>query len=116
MGWNVYGYGVYPLRFTGEKEMIRAAAVAISLFAMPCLATDYQCGLYQVSVDELKSITVDGAKAGNYISTDFDKYYNFLHLFSYDGKQAIIRETTHGRVAFRIPGESLWNACKEIKK
>ena len=96
--------------------MIRAAAVAISLFAMPCLATDYQCGLYQVSVDELKSITVDGAKTGHYISTDFDKYYNFLHLFRYEGRQASIRETTHGRVAFRVPGVTRWNACTEIEK
>jgi hypothetical protein len=95
---------------------MKIAAAALMALSFSCAATDYQCGLYQVSVDQLKSITVDSQKHGTYVSTDFDKYYNFLHVYSYGDKQAIVRETTHRRVAFRIPGESLWNACKEIKK
>lgn len=95
---------------------MKTAAAALMALSFSCAATDYQCGLYQVSVDQLKSITVDSQKHGSYVSTEFDKYYNFLHIYSYGDKQAIVRETTHGRVAFRIPGESLWNACKEIKK
>jgi hypothetical protein len=96
-----------------EMKLAAAALIALSFSSA---ATDYQCGLYQVSVDQLKSINVDSQKHGTYVSTDFDKHYNFLHVYSYGDKQAIVRETTHGRVAFRIPGESLWNACKEIKK
>jgi hypothetical protein len=98
------------------EHKMKIASAALMALSFSCVANDYQCGLYQVSVDQLKSITVDSQKHGNYVSTDFDKYYNFLHIYSYGDKQAIVRETTHGRVAFRIPGESLWNACKEIKK
>lgn len=95
---------------------MKLTTAALLLVSLPCLATDYQCGLYQVSVDPLRSITVDSVKHGTYVSTDFDKYYNFLHLFSYEGRRAIVRETTRGRVAFRVPGVTGWNACTEIEK
>lgn len=95
---------------------MKFTTAALLLVSLPCVATDYQCGLYQVGVYPLRSITVDSVKHGDYVSTDFDKYYNFLHLFSYEGRQAIIRETTHGRVAFRVPGVTRWNACTEIEK
>lgn len=89
---------------------------ALLLLPLQCLATDYQCGLYRVTVDPVRSITVDSTKHGRYVETEFDKYFNFHHLFDYEGRQAVIRETTHGRIAFRVPGETLWNACKEIKR
>jgi len=88
---------------------------ALLLLPLPCLATDYQCGLYRVALEPVKSLTVND-KHGQYTETVFDKYYNFHHVFRYDGKTAVIRETTRGRIAFRIPGETLWNACKEIKR
>lgn len=85
------------------------------MLPLPCLATEYRCGLYEVSVEPVRQITLNGV-TGQYTETMVDKYYNFHHLFDYDGKTAVIRETTHGRVAFRIEGATLWNACREVRR
>jgi len=83
------------------------------LLPLASTAAEYRCGLYDVSVEPVRQITLNGV-TGRYTETMVDKYYNFHHLFDYDGKTAVIRETTHGRIAFRIDGETLWNACKEV--
>lgn len=87
------------------------SGVALWLFAASTPAAEYQCGLYRVSLEPVQHITMNGV-TGRYAETVIDKYYNFHHIFTYGQKTAIVRETTHGRLAFKIPGQTLWNACR----
>lgn len=85
------------------------------MLPLSCTAAEYQCGLYRVSLEPVKQITLNGV-TGRYAETVVDKYYNFHHVFEYAGKTAVVRETTHGRLAFKLPGQTLWNACKPVER
>ncbi len=85
------------------------------LLPLASTAAEYQCGLYRVSLEPVQHITLNGV-TGRYAETVIDKYYNFHHIFTYGQKTAIVRETTHGRLAFKIPGQTLWNACKPVER
>lgn len=89
--------------------------VALCLFAASTPAAEYQCGLYRISLEPVQSITLNGV-TGRYAESVVDKYYNFHHIFTWNGKTAVVRETTHGRLAFKIPGQTLWNACKPVER
>ncbi len=85
------------------------------LLPLSCTAAEYQCGLYRVSLEPVQSITLNGV-TGRYAESVVDKYYNFHHIFTWNGKTVVVRETTHGRLAFKIPGKTLWNACRPVER
>lgn len=75
------------------------------------VANDFMCGLYRVQVNDYVGLVVNGKVYGAYKTTMLDKENNYVHQF---GERAELRVTQHGRVAFRIAGETRWNGCKPL--
>lgn len=71
------------------------------------------CGLYEIEVTDDYSLKVNGKDAGAYKGTIMDKYFSYQHRYQKDDQVSEVRETQKGRMAFRIIGESRWNACIE---
>ncbi len=93
---------------------MRLAALLL-LLPLSCTAAEYQCGLYRISLEPVRQVTLNGV-TGRYAETVVEKYYNCHHVFEYAGKTAVVRETTHGRLAFKLPDQTLWNACKPVDR
>lgn len=71
------------------------------------------CGMYEIDVTDDYSLKVNGKDAGAYKGTRMDKYFSYQHQYQKGDKVSEVRETQKGRMAFRIVGESRWNACVE---
>ena len=83
---------------------MKLAAAALMALSLSCAATDYQCGLYQVSIDQLKFLYTSW---GHLLDNDHSISYGFsvmgwLHAwFGFDpGKQIIL---LLGVLLFLIP-------------
>lgn len=71
------------------------------------------CGMYEIDVTDDYSLKVNGKDAGAYKGTIMDKYFSYHHQYQKVDQASEVRETQKGRMAFRIVGESRWNACVE---
>lgn len=69
------------------------------------------CGMYEIDVTDDYSLKVNGKDAGAYRGTIMDKYFSYQHQYKKGDQVSEVRETQKGRMAFRIVGESRWNAC-----
>jgi len=93
------------------KEVIAAASL-LSL-ASGAHARSLICGMYEIDVTDDYSLKVNGKDAGSYKGTIMDKYFSYQHQYQKGDQVSEVRETQKGRMAFRIVGESRWNACVE---
>ena len=75
------------------------------------VANDFMCGLYRVQINDFAGLMVNSQPYGDYKTTMLDAQNNYVHQF---GEKAEIRVTQHSRVAFRLAGETGWNACKPL--
>lgn len=82
-----------------------------SVDARADVANDFMCGLYRVTIGDDAHLRVNGEDQGEHRTTMLDDQSNYVHQF---GDRAELRVTQHGRVAFRIPGETRWNGCKPL--
>ena len=89
------------------------AALALLSLANGAHAKSLTCGLYEIDVTDDYSLKVNGKDAGAYKGTIMDKYFSYQHRYQKDDQVSEVRETQKGRMAFRIIGESRWNACIE---
>jgi len=89
------------------------AALALLSLANGAHAKSLTCGLYEIDVTDDYSLKVNGKDAGAYKGTIMDKYFSYQHRYQKDDQVSEVRETQKGRMAFRIVGESRWNACVE---
>lgn len=93
-----------------KKLVVLLAAV---LFTSPVNAKSLICGMYEIDVTDDYSLKVNGKDAGAYRGTIMDKYFSYQHQYQKGDQVSEVRETQKGRMAFRIVGESRWNACVE---
>lgn len=91
-----------------------AIACAVSLFSLSCAATTYQCSLYEVEVQPSRYIKADGEVA-QYSHSILDKNMNLINTYQNEERSMLIRETTKGRVAFRVVGDFGWKSCEVIE-
>jgi len=89
------------------------AVLALLSLANVAHAKSLTCGLYEIEVTDDYSLKVNGKDAGAYKGTIMDKYFSYQHRYQKDDQVSEVRETQKGRMAFRIVGESRWNACVE---
>lgn len=95
---------------------MKLIALALIIAAMPLTAKSAKsliCGMYEIDVTDDYSIKVNGKDAGVYKGTIMDKYFSYYHQYQKGDQVSEVRETPKGRMAFRIVGESRWNACVE---
>lgn len=71
------------------------------------------CGMYEIDVTDDYSLKVNGKDAGAYKGTIMDKYFSYHHQYQKGDQVSEVRETQKGRLAFRVVGDSRWNACVE---
>jgi len=90
-----------------------AGLLVAVLFTSAVNAKSLTCGLYEIDVTDDYSLKVNGKDAGAYKGTIMDKYFSYQHRYQKDDQVSEVRETQKGRMAFRIVGESRWNACVE---
>lgn len=83
------------------------------LFTKQTYANSYVCGMYEIDVTDDYSLKVNGKDAGSYKGTIMDKYFSYQHQYQKGDQVSEVRETSKGRMAFRIVGESRWSACVE---
>lgn len=94
------------------KALLMAALSAITFSATA--SGDYQCGMYQVTVVDGRSVKVNGKPIAIYQFTEMNRFFDYLHQFGVNDNRIVIRETQKGRVAMMIPGETRWNACQLV--
>lgn len=95
------------------KAVIAAAIIA---FSSQASSKSLICGMYEIDVTDDYSLKVNGKDAGAYKGTIMDKYFSYQHQYQKGDQVSEVRETQRGRMAFRIVGESHWNACVEKVK
>lgn len=88
-------------------------AAAIIVFSSQASSKSLICGMYEIDVTDDYSLKVNGKDAGAYKGTIMDKYFSYQHQYKKGDQVSEVRETQKGRMAFRIVGESRWNACVE---
>ena len=91
----------------------KIAAIILLSLASGAHAKSLICGMYEIDVTDDYSLKVNGKDAGAYKGTIMDKYFSYQHQYQKGDQVSEVRETQKGRMAFRIVGESRWNACVE---
>lgn len=110
--------GLYFQKVIDNMRAVLLICGLVWLYAPPAsaedngiVANDFMCGLYRVQLNDYVGLVINGKQYGAYKTTMLDKENNYVHQF---GDRAELRVTQHGRVAFRIAGETRWASCKPL--
>lgn len=94
-----------------QAILLGALFVFGTIEAKATVANDFMCGLYRATIQDNAHLTVNGEDQGEHKTTMLDSESNYIHQF---GDKAELRVTQQGRIAFRLKGETRWNACKAL--